>query len=146
MATLSDRSDGVSPPVPILTVTPAYYSYRALITTTERAFRSSTNAPQSAFWRVQSRRLLGLPFTVVRLALGFQQTCGGNALTCCVLRFVEQTPPELHRQNHHIGIWCWLTELNRRHPAYKAGALPAELNQRILATLSQWSALMPLSP
>ncbi len=29
-------------------------------------------------------------------------------------------------------IWCWLTESNRRHPAYKAGALPAELNQLIL--------------
>lgn len=27
-------------------------------------------------------------------------------------------------------IWCWLTESNRRHPAYKAGALPAELNQQ----------------
>lgn len=27
-------------------------------------------------------------------------------------------------------IWCWLTESNRRHPAYKAGALPAELNQK----------------
>lgn len=54
-----------------------------------------------------------------------------NDLTCCALRFVEPTPPELHRQNHHIGIWCWLTESNRRHPAYKAGALPAELNQQI---------------
>lgn len=53
-----------------------------------------------------------------------------NALTCCALRFVEQSPPESHRQDHHIGIWCWLTELNRRHPAYKAGALPAELNQQ----------------
>ena len=28
-------------------------------------------------------------------------------------------------------ILCWLTESNRRHPAYKAGALPAELNQQI---------------
>lgn len=28
------------------------------------------------------------------------------------------------------GIWCWLTESNRRHPAYKVGALPAELNQQ----------------
>lgn len=27
-------------------------------------------------------------------------------------------------------IWCWLTESNRRHPAYKAGAIPAELNQQ----------------
>lgn len=27
-------------------------------------------------------------------------------------------------------IWCWLTESNRRHPAYKAGDLPAELNQQ----------------
>lgn len=27
-------------------------------------------------------------------------------------------------------IWCWLTESNRRHPAYKAGALPTELNQQ----------------
>ena len=54
-----------------------------------------------------------------------------NALTCCALRFVEPTPPESHRQDHHIGIWCWLTESNRRHPAYKAGALPTELNQQI---------------
>lgn len=54
-----------------------------------------------------------------------------SALTCCALRFVEPTPPESHRQDHHIGIWCWLTESNRRHPAYKAGALPTELNQQI---------------
>lgn len=32
----------------------------------------------------------------------------------------------------HARVWCWLTESNRRHPAYKAGALPAELNQLIL--------------
>lgn len=56
---------------------------------------------------------------------------GPRMRACCALRFVEPTPPELHRQNHHIGIWCWLTESNRRHPAYKAGALPAELNQQI---------------
>lgn len=30
----------------------------------------------------------------------------------------------------HARVWCWLTESNRRHPAYKAGALPAELNQQ----------------
>ncbi len=30
-----------------------------------------------------------------------------------------------------MQLWCWLTESNRRHPAYKAGALPTELNQQI---------------
>ena len=55
----------------------------------------------------------------------------GKPIICFAFRFVEQTLPELHRQNHHIGIWYWLTDLNRRGPAYKAGALPAELNQQI---------------
>lgn len=43
-----------------------------------------------------------------------------------------------HEGNSNVGddrkypgwVWCWLTESNRRHPAYKAGALPAELNQQ----------------
>ncbi len=30
-----------------------------------------------------------------------------------------------------LPFWCWLTESNRRHPTYKAGALPTELNQQI---------------
>ena len=63
-------------------------------------------------------------------AVHYHGVASGNFLTCYGLRFVELTLPESRRRNHHIGIWCWLTESNRRHPAYKAGALPAELNQQ----------------
>lgn len=28
-------------------------------------------------------------------------------------------------------MWCWLRDSNSRHPAYKAGVLPTELNQHI---------------
>lgn len=47
---------------------------------------------------------------------------------------VDATPTISWGMNPSSGqaiIWCWLTESNRRHPAYKAGALPAELNQQI---------------
>lgn len=46
---------------------------------------------------------------------------------------VDATPTISWGMNPSSGqaiIWCWLTESNRRHPAYKAGALPAELNQQ----------------
>lgn len=36
----------------------------------------------------------------------------------------------LYGRRYPGWVWCWLTESNRRHPAYKAGALPAELNQQ----------------
>ncbi len=46
--------------------------------------------------------------------------CGNNALMDWIM-----SP-----SSGQAIIWCWLTESNRRHPAYKAGALPAELNQQ----------------